>query len=121
MKSDGTSLSQGKRAFQGNVFAFGPATSTSLSRGWESTVLPQNLIHDLSHFIGRHNFQILFDIVGDIPEIRIVSGRKDHPLHPGAMRRQELLLDTADGEDPAAEGQFSGQGDVSSTRTLYEQ
>ena len=47
--------------------------------------------------------ELVLDLLRNLVEVTSTFGREDDPLHPGAVRREELRLDPADGEDPSAE------------------
>ena len=72
----------------------------------------------------RHHCPVTFDIhvdvtvqVGDIH--RIALG-KDQRADSCALGGEDLCANAAHGKNPAAEGQFSGQGDIAPRRPLSQ-
>ncbi len=89
-------------------------------RGGLALLLPNDrfgLAHegDLQHLVhAGHGADIesVLKLVGYLREILGIFVRDDHRLDARPQRRQELLLEPANGQDTAAERDFAGHGDV---------
>src|ERR1039458_4163823 len=76
----------------------------------------QNLIHGL-HEIDLHGF---LDGVRNVREILLVLPRDDCLQYAVPVRRHQLLLQSADGQHLATEGDFTGHGHVAAHRNACQ-
>src|SRR4051794_23340346 len=73
---------------------------------------PQGVLEDLVHRVDEDDLELLPDLVRNVPEVLLVLARDDDHLRAREMGRQDLALEPADREDPAAEGDLAGHGEV---------
>ena len=62
--------------------------------------------------LDKDELDVADDLLRDLVEVLLVRRRHDHLLDPGALGGQDLLLDPADGQDVAAQGDLPGHGHV---------
>ncbi len=76
---------------------------------------------DLQHFVDpfhRADIEFFLHIIGDVRKILAVLLRNQHRGNPATVGRQKLLLQTADGQHLATQGNFPGHGHVGTHRDL---
>src|SRR5438034_730518 len=69
----------------------------------------------LEHLVdGLHELDVdrVDDLLWDVHQVLLVLLRHEEDLDPGTVRREQLLLHTADGQDEATERDLAGHGDV---------
>src|SRR6267142_3463062 len=76
----------------------------------------QHLINPLN----RLDLQIPLDVVRNLNQILLVFVRNQHSLDPPPMSRQELLLQPADGQHFAAQGDLARHRDIRPHRNLRQ-
>src|SRR5712664_1130930 len=69
-------------------------------------------LEHLVHPFHRKNFQSILDVVRDFCEILHVLFRNENGLDAAPVRREELLLQLADHQDLAAQGDLAGHREV---------
>src|SRR5580658_197677 len=73
---------------------------------------------DLVHRIDEVELHGIFDVVGKLGYVFLVGARQDKIKDAGTQRGEQLLLQSADGQHFAAQGDFAGHGDVAPDRNL---
>ncbi len=91
------------------------SSSTTSGRG-RSSAKCQNLIHGIHEVQLHHGAQVL----RNLGQVLLVVSRKDDFQDAGAVRRQQLLFQAADGQHLAAQRDFAGHGDVAPHRNVAE-
>src|SRR5207244_9845693 len=76
----------------------------------------QRLVEDLVHRLHEGEVQGPTHVFGDVLEVLLVPPRQDHALDAGAPGGEHLLLDAADRQDLAAQGDLAGHGKVRTDR-----
>src|SRR5690606_32629602 len=73
---------------------------------------PQSQLQSRLNPVEQVELHVLADRLGDLLQVAVVEAGDEDFLHAGAVRGQALLLDPADGEHIAAQGDFAGHGRV---------
>src|SRR5207244_13297892 len=85
------------------------------------TTLFRSLVEDLVHRLHEGEVQGPTQVFGDVLEVLLVPPRQDHALDAGAPGGEHLLLDAADRQDLAAQGDLAGHGKVRTDRAAGQQ
>src|SRR3972149_12314635 len=67
--------------------------------------------------VREDDVEIGADVLGHLLQVLLVVLGDDNVLDAGAMSRQDLVLDGADGQDFPPQGDLAGHGDVASDGT----
>src|SRR5829696_5931534 len=81
----------------------------------------QCVLEDLVDLAGQVEGHLLPDRLGDVLQVGAVALGDDDLLEAGPVGGQDLLLDPADGQDPALEGDLAGHADLGPDRPAGEQ
>ena len=74
--------------------------------------IDEGVREDLVHLGHGNELEGVADLLRDFFEVDGIALREDDALDSRAVRCEDLLFDTADRQDPAAEGDLAGHGDV---------
>src|SRR6202043_3844955 len=78
--------------------------------------LDQRVLQELVDVGYRDDREAALHIVRDLGEILLVLARDEHRLEAAAQRREQLLLEAADRQYPAAQRDLAGHGDIAADR-----
>src|SRR3954454_15740432 len=76
----------------------------------------KSVADEVGYVADQSYVELLTDRLGYVIEVGFIAFRQEHGGEAGSMRREQLLLDAADGQHPAIEGDLTGHADIGAHR-----